>query len=129
MIADATNKDSIKAVDPDQATGAELYAAAKHGLFWFNLKRLESFDSSYQLLLEKIFYQLVSQGTSFNGLHELNCDMLLTSPGAHTHYHIDRDPSALWHLVGTKRLWVYPSMDFNYISQEDREVVFKKLEA
>lgn len=124
MVADATNKDSIKAVDPDEASGAELYEAAEAGMFWFNLKRLETFDTSYQLLLDEMFDQLASKGAPLAGLHELSCDMLLTSPGAHTHYHIDRGPSALWHLVGTKKLWVYPSMDFDYISQENMEAIF-----
>lgn len=124
MVADATNKDSIKAVDPDHAGGAELYEAAESGLFWFNLKRLETFDPIYQQLLEEMFDQLAQRGTPLEGLHDLTCDMLLTSPGAHTHYHIDRGPSALWHLVGTKKLWAYPTMDFTYISQHDMEAIF-----
>lgn len=124
MVADAANKDSIKAVDPDEATGAELYEAAEAGMFWFNLKRLETFDPSYQTLLDEMFDELASKGAPLAGLHEPSCDMLLTSPGAHTHYHIDRGPSALWHIVGTKKLWVYPSMDFDYISQEHMEAIF-----
>jgi len=124
MVADATNRESIKAVDPDHCSGEELYEAAKSGLFWFNLKRLENFDSNYQNLLDEMFDQLRGRGAPLNGLHEPSCDLLLTSPGAHTHYHIDRGPSALWHLVGTKKLWAYPTMDFNFISQQDMEAIF-----
>jgi len=124
MVAEASQKESIKAVDPDHCSGAELYEAAESGLFWFNLKRLETVDNSYQQLLDDMFDQLQQKGAPLAGLHDLSCDMLLTSPGAHTHYHIDRGPSALWHLVGTKKLWAYPTMDFNYISQKDMEAIF-----
>lgn len=125
MVADPTRKDSVRAVNPDNSTGAELYEAANKGLFWFNLKRLEDYDSAYKKLLHQMYDMLVQRcHEQLVGLHEYSVDMLITSAGAHTHYHIDRGPSSLWHIAGTKHLWVYPEMDFDFISQADMEAIF-----
>jgi len=125
MVADPKRKDSVKAVNPDNSTGAELYEAADKGLFWFNLKRLEDFDPVYKRLLNQMYDMLVQRcPEQLVGLHEYSVDMLITSAGAHTHYHIDRGPSSLWHIAGTKHLWVYPEMDFKFVSQADMEAIF-----
>ena len=124
MISDATKTDSVTAVDSDNTSGAELYAAAETGLFWLNLKRLETIDSAFQHLLDEMFDQLLARGAHLKGLHEVSCDLILTSPSAHTHYHFDREPNSLWHLQGTKKIWVYPAMDFDYVSQQAMESVY-----
>ncbi len=124
MIADATKTNSVAAVNPDKVSGAELYAAVESGLFWVNVKRLQKFDPAFQQLLDEMFGELVERGASLNGLHEITSDLILTSPGAHTHYHFDREPNSLWHLHGSKKLWVYPSMDFHYASQHHIEAVY-----
>ena len=125
MVADADRKDSVKAVNPDNSSGAELYEAANRGMFWFNLKRLEEFDYVYQQMVNQMYDMLIQRcPDQLVGLHEYSVDMLITSAGAHTHYHIDRGPSSLWHIAGTKHVWVYPEMDFNFISQTDMEAVF-----
>ncbi len=124
MIADATKTDSVIAVDPDYVSGAELYQALESGLFWINVKRLQQFDYAFQQLLDDMFGELIERGAPLTGLHELTSDLILTSPGAHTHYHFDREPNSLWHLHGSKKIWVYPSMDFNYVSQRHVEAVY-----
>lgn len=124
LAPDAERMDSIQAVDPDHCSGRDLYQAVHKGLFWFNLKCLETFDIRYQQLLEKMFDQLLQHCPQVRGAQDLSCDMLITSANSHTHFHMDRGPSILWHLSGEKQLWCYPALDTSLVSQEDIEHIY-----
>jgi hypothetical protein len=123
MTPNAAAIDSVTAVNADACNGEKILTAAENGLFWFNIKRLENHNREFAELLASMFKDLTEAIPSLDA-NELSCDLLVTSPAAHTHYHIDRGPTMLWHLSGRKRLWVYPEMDFKFIPQNSMEELF-----
>ena len=50
--------------------------------------------------------------------------LLISSPRALVYYHADGPASALWHIRGRKRIWIYPALDGRYIQRELLEDIF-----
>ncbi len=124
MIPAADRMESIEAVDLGDARGEDIWNALEKGIFWLNLRLLQFCSAEFAQLLESINFEARTHLPSMRQAHDTSIDLLVTSPGAHTHYHIDRGPNMLWHISGTKRLWVYPTMDFSFVSQVEMEDIF-----
>lgn len=94
MTPNAEAIDSVMAVNADACDGEKILTAAENGLFWFNIKRLKNHNKEFADLLESMFKDLSAAIPGLDA-RELSCDLLVTSPAAHTHYHIDRGPILL----------------------------------
>lgn len=120
MGEDPERPDENRLASHDGVSGADLLAAVKHGRLWLNITRVTRFEPAYRELVDELFAQLKEEIPGFV------CDgsqatLLLSSPSAQVYYHADSSPSALWHIRGKKRLWLYPAMDERFLSREHLE--------
>jgi hypothetical protein len=49
--------------------------------------------------------------------------LLISSPNAIVYLHADYTPNMLWHIRGTKRIWIYPAYDKRTVSRERIEEI------
>jgi hypothetical protein len=115
-------KEDWHLVEADRASPHEIMAALAKGRLWVNLQRID---------------QSTTLGPLVNGLYEslqqicaglqpfsIQASLFISSPGAIVYYHADASPNLLWHLRGTKRIWVYPAQDKRLVPQPLMEDIF-----
>ena len=123
MGTDPTKVEENRMALHDGVSGAELLRAVRNGRLWLNVTRVDRADARYRKLIDDLYRSLgaqipggvadASQGT-----------LLISSPHALVYYHADGPASALWHLRGRKRVWVYPALDPRYMQTELLEDIF-----
>lgn len=101
--------------DCDSAT---LLQAVKDGKLWINVRRAMNLHPEYNELLERM-YGALSEKT---GLAKMNANggILISSPVAKVPYHCDKTHVVLWHVRGTKKVYIYP-MTQEFMSDESYE--------
>lgn len=99
-----------------------LLGLVKTGRLWINLRNTLDHHPDIRRAVNSIYDELEAKNGSFRA-EDRSANLLISSPGAIVHYHIDVPVNMLWHLRGRKRVWVYPHFDFGYVSQEVVEAV------
>jgi len=112
-----------QSVDTAGATGKQLFAAVARGRLWFNILQVHLVDHRYRDLIEALFAELSERCSHFHPFRKTGT-LLISSPTAQVYYHADAQPNLLWHLRGSKRIWVYPAADQELIKQEFMEDIF-----
>ncbi|MGB5082058.1 MAG: hypothetical protein WBO23_15080 [Burkholderiales bacterium] len=107
----------------DGVSGAELLRAVKNGRLWLNITRVDRFDDRYRALIDQLYAQLAALAPGFSPVATQGT-LLISSPRALVYYHADGPASALWHVRGRKRIWIYPALDERYIRREHLEDIF-----
>jgi hypothetical protein len=107
----------------DGVSGAELLRAVKNGRLWLNVTQVDSADRRYRELIDGLYEQLARQVPGFSPFASRGT-LLISSPRALVYYHADGPASALWHIRGRKRIWIYPALDERYIQRELLEDIF-----
>jgi hypothetical protein len=107
----------------DGVSGAELLRAVKNGRLWLNATQVDTADRRYRELIDHLYAQLAAQVPGFYPLASRGT-LLISSPRALVYYHADGPASALWHIRGRKRIWIYPALDGRYIRREFLEDIF-----
>jgi hypothetical protein len=107
----------------DGVSGAELLRAVKNGRLWLNVTQVDRADGRYRELIDQLYAQLATQVPGFSPLAS-HGTLLISSPRALVYYHADGPASALWHIRGRKRIWIYPALDGRYIQREFLEDIF-----
>ncbi len=87
-------------------TPEEIFAAAKKGSVWINLRRAMNVHPEYEEVLDKM-YGGIAEKTGKKPFNA-NGGILITSPVARTPYHFDKTETILWHIRGPKRIFFYP---------------------
>ncbi len=97
-------------------------AALAKGRLWVNLQRV---DLSPELgpLVNGLYDELRKRCHGFEPFG-IQASLFISSPGAIVYYHADAIPNLLWHLRGTKRIWVYPAQDVQLVPQPLMEDIF-----
>jgi hypothetical protein len=110
-------------VDTTGVSGADMLRAAAAGRLWVKLMRIDVVDKEYAKLMERAYEQIWSQypGIKRSYLRPL---LLISSPKALVYYHADAYPTMLWHIRGSKRMWVYPAADPRFIEPELMEKIY-----
>lgn len=121
--ADPSRADQIRLAQHAGVGGAELLRAVQRGRLWLNLKHLERADAGCRALIGRLYAELAGQIPDFEP-GSLHGTLLISSPHALVHYHVDGPGSVLWHLRGRKRVWVYPALDRYYTDLQDLEDIF-----
>ncbi len=98
-------------------SGAELLAAARRGRLWFNVLRVHEVDARFGALLTELFADLQAKVPGL-AVEQKRATLLISSPGAQVYYHADAQPNLLWHVRGTKRVWVYPALDERFMTED-----------
>ncbi|MDP9142513.1 MAG: hypothetical protein M3O62_17215 [Pseudomonadota bacterium] len=104
-------------------SGADLLQAVKNGRLWLNVTRVDRADPRYREMISELYDELRAQVPGF-APDESQGTLLISSPNAMVYYHADGPASALWHIRGRKRVWVYPALDSRYMKRELLEDIF-----
>lgn len=124
MGTDRCYRDDWHYVDAGDASGKDIFAAVLRGRLWLNLLRVDLVDRRYRELLRQLTADLQEQCPRL-GLLSMNFGtLIISSPRAIVYYHFDANHQALWHLRGSKRIWLYPACDERFASREIMEEIF-----
>jgi len=123
MGADPANREEWRPVDTTGASATDLLAAVTSGRLWFNVLQVHLVDRRYRDLVEKLYGELTEHCPHFRP-HQTFCTLLISSPTSLVYYHADAQPNLLWHIRGTKRVFIYPAGDKTLIDQELMEDIF-----
>ncbi len=107
----------------DGVSGAELLRAVKNGRLWLNVTQVDRADARYRELIDQLYAQLAAQVRGFSPFATRGT-LLISSPHALVYYHADGPASALWHIRGRKRIWIYPALDERYMQRELLEDIY-----
>jgi len=100
--------------------GKSLIEMVKEGKLYINARRAMNLHPEYNKILQKMYDEL-SEKTG-NKEFNANGGILISSPIAKVPYHTDRQHVVLWHIRGTKRVYVYP-MTSKFMSDTSYEAV------
>jgi len=108
----------LRTGDFRDCTPEELFAAAKHGKIWINLRKAMNVHPEYKEVLDSMYGDIAkhTKTKAFNA----NGGILITSPVARTPYHFDKTETILWHVRGPKRIFLYP-VEEKFISDASYE--------
>lgn len=123
MGDDPARTDGNRLALHDGVSGAELLRAVKNGRLWLNITRVDRADARYRALIDQMYAQLAAQAPDFAPIASQGT-LLISSPHVLVYYHADGPASALWHIRGRKRVWVYPALDERYMQRELLEDIF-----
>jgi len=122
MGTDPTRSDDNRLALHDGVCGAALLRAVKNGRLWLNIKHLDR-DARYRQLIDRLYAHLGTYRPDFCPDYTKGT-LIISSPNAQVHYHVDGPASVLWHIRGRKRVWVYPALDTRYAGREALEDIF-----
>ena len=123
MGHDPARADQRRPASHEGVSGRELLEAVKRGRLWLNVTRVDSCEPAYRKLLDEVFAELSAKipGLRVDGR---KATLLISSPNAQVYYHADAAPTVLWHLRGSKRIFLYPANDERFLSRHDLEDIF-----
>jgi hypothetical protein len=110
-------------VDTAGVSGADMLRAAASGRLWIKLMRIDLVDEAYRGLLERAYEQIWSACPDIKRSY-IRPLILISSPRALVYYHADAYPTMLWHIRGSKRMWVYPAADSRFIDPKLMEQIY-----
>ena len=123
MGSDPLKWNEWRPVDTGGAPAEEILNAVRRGRLWFKLLQLHHVNQKYRAVIEQLYAELAAQCPKFRPLGQAGT-LLVSSPSAMVYYHADAEPNLLWHIRGSKRVWVYPACDDSLIPQELMEDIF-----
>jgi hypothetical protein len=88
--------------------GAAILEAVKSGRVWVNLRKIDAHDPAIAGLMTGALAALQAARPDFRPIKPQG-QLLLSGPQARVPYHADQPGVVLFHLVGHKRIWVYPN--------------------
>ena len=103
-------------------SGDVLLDTVRRGRLWLNLRNVLTHHAEFRALVNDVYDELEQNCPGFTA-NNRSANLLVSSPGALVHYHMDIPVNILWHLRGTKRVWVYPHFDERFVSQDVTERV------
>lgn len=102
----------------DKLTGEEIITAVKKGRMWINVIRINEYQQDYVDLIDSMYVKINNNCNNITNAKGSFSALLISSPGIQVYYHLDADPNMLWHLKGSKKVWVYPNKDERFASQQ-----------
>ncbi len=108
--------------DRNGVSGVDLLDLVRKGRLWISCRRMMRNHPEYRRLVDQLFDELKTHAPGFRP-DDRSANLLISSPKALVHYHIDTPVNMLWHLRGRKRVWVYPHFDHRFVSQQVVELV------
>ena len=103
-------------------SGAELLKLVRTGQLWINCRRMLDFHPEHAGAINALYDQIEANKPGFKA-EQRTANLLISSPTAWVPYHVDMPVNMLWHIRGSKRVWVYPHFDLRFASGEVLEQV------
>lgn len=88
--------------------GQTLLQAAREGRVWINLRKVGCRDPRIAPLVDQAMAELKAANPGFKPV-TVYANLLLSGPQTRVPYHADTPGVCLFHLVGAKRIWIYPN--------------------
>jgi len=101
-----------------------LLNAAKSGKVWINVRNAMNIHANYRGVLERIYGDLARH--TGNAAFNAKGGVLISSPVAKVPYHVDKTETILWHVRGSKRIYLYP-MEDDFIPETSYEATLTDL--
>ena len=117
-----TNHFEWREGDRNGVPGDQLLELVKTGRLWINCRKMLDHHPDFSRTFNAIYDELEAKSPGFKA-NDRSANLLISSPHALVHYHIDIPVNMLWHIRGRKRVWVYPHFDFRFVSQKVVELV------
>ncbi len=108
--------------DRNGVSGEVLLELLKTGHLWVNCRKMLDCQPAYAKVFHAVYDELERGNPAFKA-EDRTANLLISSPTALVHYHVDLPVNMLWHLRGTKRVWVYPHFDYRFVAQQVIEKV------
>lgn len=105
-------------------TAQQLLDAVRGGQVWLNIINLTHNHDCYDELVDRIYDDLEAEVAGFETI-ERSANLLVSSPNAQVYYHADAPLNMLWHMRGSKRVWVYPGEE-RFAPREWVEKIFTR---
>ena len=116
-----TNNFEWREGDRNGTSGTQLIELVRQGRFWLNLRSVHKHHPEVKQLIDGLYNELEANKPGFRGT-DRSANLLVSSPQALVHYHIDTKINMLWHLRGRKRVWVYPPYEERFASDKYKEM-------
>lgn len=117
-----TNTFEWREGDRNGVAGADLLDLVRRGHLWLNCRKMLVHHPDVAERVHSLYEELEQRSSGFVA-RQRTANLLISSPDALVHYHVDLPVNMLWHLRGRKRVWVYPSFDSRFVSDEVLEMV------
>lgn len=99
-----------------------LLDCVRRGHLWLTLRRFTDHQPELTRLLNRAYDELEQHDSTLRTTRR-DGSLLVSSPTAFVHYHVDVPPNVLWHLRGRKRVWAYSADDPELLSPDVRDAV------
>lgn len=103
-------------------SGRELLQLVREGQLWINCRKMLANNPDYARVFNAVYDEIEAHKPGFKA-QQRTANLLISSPTAWVPYHVDMPVNMLWHIRGTKRVWVYPHFDERFASGEVLEKV------
>ncbi|WP_425400858.1 cupin-like domain-containing protein [Aeoliella sp.] len=103
-------------------SGRELVQLVRDGQLWINCRKMLDNNPDYARVFNQLYDEIEAGKPGFQA-QQRTANLLISSPTAWVPYHVDMPVNMLWHIRGTKRVWVYPHFDKRFASGEVLEKV------
>ncbi len=117
-----TNKFEWREGTRDGVSGSVVLDTLRKGRLWLNACDMVNHHTDFEDAINAIYDELEFNNPGFQA-NGRSANLLISSPNAIVHYHIDIPVNMLWHVRGRKRVWVYPHFDTRFVPQEIIEKV------
>ena len=103
-------------------SGEELLKLVRSGQLWINCRKMLDHHPRHAAAIHALYDEIELNKPGFKA-EDRTANLLISSPTAWVPYHVDMPVNMLWHIRGTKRVWVYPQFDTRFASIEVLEKV------
>jgi hypothetical protein len=109
--------------DANDLSGAQLVEAARRGALWVSPRSAMTKSPRYRAVFDKAMADFAKA----TGLHILTADaaVLLSGPKMGIFFHVDPAETMLWHVRGTKTIYVYPPKE-EHVTEQALEAILLK---
>jgi hypothetical protein len=108
--------------DRNGVTGEVLIKLVRSGQLWINCRRMLDHHLAYADVVHELYDEIERNKPGFRA-EDRTANLLISSPTAWVPYHVDMPVNMLWHIRGSKRVWVYPHFDVRFAPAEVIEKV------
>jgi len=103
-------------------SGRQLIELVRSGQLWINCRKMLQHHHEYARVFNQLYDEIEQHKPGFRA-QQRTANLLISSPTAWVPYHVDMPVNMLWHIRGTKRVWVYPHFDKRFASAQVLEKV------
>ncbi|MGI9305298.1 MAG: cupin-like domain-containing protein [Gammaproteobacteria bacterium] len=123
MGNDPLDRSQWQPVDTTGTSGADIMHAVKVGRLWVKLMRIDLFEDRFRDLVSGLHEEIGRRCPELSPLW-LRPLLLISSPRALVYYHADPQPTMLWQVSGSKRVWIYPAGDHALLRPDLLEQIY-----